>query len=144
VPDNPDSLGIGDLLEMLFEFPSFAGLWRGMPVQKQRIERLRSSTTCFADVDVVADLTEVRIRAVDVPALVISNPDGMLFALGRQLADLLPSSRFLTADVHHFVPAVAPESLAGPLLDHFAAHDQPGAAAETRRDVLSRPELRHV
>jgi pimeloyl-ACP methyl ester carboxylesterase len=137
VPEDPDSLEIGELLNLLFELPSFGGMWRGLPVQKQRVERLQECTTCFRDVSVVGELTEERLRGVRAPTLVISNPDGPLLQLGRQLADLLPESRFLTADVSHFVPAVAPESLAGPLLEHFAASDKRSDRDETGPSELS-------
>lgn len=130
LPEDPNAFAVGDLISLLFKLPSFGGLSRGLPVQWQRVERLQSSTTCFGDLSAIGDLTKARIQAVTVPTLVISDPNGPLLSLGRQLVNHLPNSRLLIEEVHHFVPPVAPEALAAPLLTHFAAAENGSLRSE--------------
>ena len=123
LPTDPDSWDPSELLHQLPKFPTLMGLRRGLPLQHRRVQRLISTTTCFADLRVVGDLTEERIRTVAVPTLAVYYEHSPFLSIGRYLEEHLPRCRLHVERGFHLFPTVAPDAIAEPLLGHFAVVD---------------------
>jgi len=142
MPEDPNGWDPGDLLVKLTQLPTFASKWRGLPVQDRGVQRLGTSTSCIDDMRVIGDLSEDRILAVTMPTLAIYDETGPFLGIGRYLAEHLSDCRLLVQDVSHFIPPVAPEALAGPLLTHFAVAERESGSTRSRTVESARPDGR--
>ena len=110
------------LLNLSLNTPKFYGPAKGLPRKREPLLRLINTTTLIEDYEIVDGITPEKIRALEVPSLVIYGENSHFLGTYRFLQEALRNSQsLLVPGGEHFGPLEHPELLVEHMHSFFLA-----------------------